>query len=200
MKLSAKVATVTACLFLSVSSIASAQYIVKPGDSLSVIAKNHGMTLTDILKLNPHFDNPNMIHVGDHVVTRTSNVAQDIVDYARSLDDKTTYAYGGQETFKPPLFTDCSGWTQHIYAQFGIKLPRTSRDQAKVGTPVAFKNIKMGDLMFFSTRDDKVITHVGIYMGNDYWISNLSTKQDVEILSTFGSWTQKNFLWAQRVI
>ena len=200
MKLPAKIATLSACLFLSVSSIASAQYVVKSGDTLSKIAKANGMTLTDIIKLNPHFDNPNIIHVGDPVTIRTKNVAQDIVDYARSLDDKTTYAYGGQENFKPPLFTDCSGWTQHIYGQFGITLPRTSGEQSKVGTPVAFKNMKIGDLMFFSTRDDKVITHVGIFMGNDYWISNLSTKQDVEILSTFGSWTQKHFLWAQRVI
>ena len=200
MKMPGKIASLTACLFISVSSLASAQYIVKPGDSLSKIAKSHGMTLTDILKLNPHFDNPNLIHVGDPVVTRTNNVAQDLVDYARSLDDKTTYTYGGQENFKPPLFTDCSGWTQHIYGQFGIKLPRTSGEQSKVGTPIKFKDMKIGDLMFFSTRNDKRITHVGIFMGNDYWISNLSTKQDVEILSTFGSWTQRYYLWSQRVI
>ena len=37
-------------------------------------------------------------------------------------------------------------------------------------------------------------------MGDNYWISNLSTKQDVEILSTWGSWTQQNYLWSQRVI
>jgi cell wall-associated NlpC family hydrolase len=60
--------------------------------------------------------------------------------------------------------------------------------------------MKKADLMFFSTRADKVITHVGIYMGDGYWISNLSTKQDVEILSTWGNWTQKYFLWAQRVL
>jgi cell wall-associated NlpC family hydrolase len=96
--------------------------------------------------------------------------------------------------------TDCSGWTQHIYGKFGVKLPRTSREQARVGTPVKFQDMKKGDLMFFSTRADKVITHVGIYMNDGYWISNLSTKQDVEILSTWGNWTQKYFLWAQRVL
>jgi cell wall-associated NlpC family hydrolase len=52
--------------------------------------------------------------------------------------------------------------------------------------------------MFFSTRDDKVITHTGIYMGNDYWISNLNEKKDVEILSTWGSWAQDYFLWGAR--
>ena len=83
---------------------------------------------------------------------------------------------------------------------FGINLPRTSAEQATMGTPVTFDNMKKGDLMFFSTREDKEITHVGIYMGDDYWISNLNSEKDVEILSTWGTWTQKHFLWAQRVI
>jgi hypothetical protein len=52
--------------------------------------------------------------------------------------------------------------------------------------------------MFFSTRPDKRITHTGIYMGNDYWISNLNELKDVEILSTWGSWGQKYFLWGAR--
>lgn len=186
-------------LFMSATA-ASAQHIVKSGDTLSKIAKQYGMGLKDIIELNPQFENPNLIHVGDKVIYRTSDKAQDIIDYARSLDDRTTYTYGGQQIEAPPLFTDCSGWTKHIYGKFGITLPRTSREQSKVGTPIKFQDMKKGDLMFFSTRADKVITHVGIYMGNDYWISNLSTKQDVEILSTFGSWTQKHYLWSQRVL
>lgn len=60
--------------------------------------------------------------------------------------------------------------------------------------------MKKGDLMFFSTREDKVISHVGIYLGDNYWISNLSSKQNVTILSTWSNWTQRYFLWAQRVI
>ena len=193
-------AALAATVIFSGATAASAQHIVKSGDTLAKIAKQYGMSLKDIISLNPQFENPNIIHVGDKVVYRTGDIAQDIVDYARSLQDRTTYVYGGQENYNPPLNTDCSGWTQHIYNKFGVKLPRTSRDQARVGTPVKFQDMKKGDLMFFSTRADKVITHVGIYMGNDYWISNLSTKQDVEILSTWGNWTQRHFMWAQRVI
>ena len=183
-----------------IPTIADAQYIVENGDTLYKIAVKHNMKLKDIMSLNPQFDDPNIIHVGDHVTIRTQNVAQDIVDYARSLQDKTAYHFGGQDTEHPPLNTDCSGWVQHIYGKFGIELPRVSSDQAGVGKPVKFEDLQIGDLMFFSTRDDKQITHVGIYMGNEYWISNLSTKQDVEILSAWGSWTQKYFLWARRVI
>jgi len=176
---------------------ASAEYTVKKGDSLTGIANKVGMTYKDLRLLNPQIINPNLIHIGDYIVIRSKDKAQDIVDYARSLQDETVYVYGGQQA---PTHTDCSGWTQHIYAKFGVKLPRVSRDQARVGTPVAFKDMRKADLMFFSTRADKVITHVGIYMGDKYWISNLSTKQDVEVLSTFGSWTQRYFLWAKRVI
>lgn len=195
-----KVITLTLSLLLLFASGVSAQHVVEKGDTLGAIAKKYGMSYKDIISLNPQFHNPNIIHIGDRVVIRTKDIAADLVDYAISLKDETDYVYGGQENMSPPLRTDCSGWTQYIYGKFGIKLPRVSRDQAKVGKPVKFQDMKKGDLMFFSTRADKVITHVGIYMGDNYWISNLSTKQDVEILSTWGSWTQKNYLWSQRVI
>jgi peptidoglycan DL-endopeptidase LytE len=199
MKLTTKIGSLALALSL-VPTIASAQYIVKPNDTLSKIAVKHNMSLKDILSLNPQFDNPNQIHIGDHVVIRSKDIASDIVDYARSLQDKTVYQYGGQQIDSIPLYTDCSGWVQHIYGKFGIDLPRVSRDQSKVGKPIKFQDMRKGDLMFFSTRSDKVITHVGIYISDNFWISNLSTKQDVTILSSWGSWTQKHFLWAQRVI
>lgn len=184
-------------MMLCVTTSASAQYYVQRGDTMTTIAKKHGMGLSDLIKLNLHITNPDMIHIGDYIVIRSGTKSEDIVAYATSLEGVTKYVYGGQNA---PYQTDCSGWTQHIYGKFGIQLPRVSRDQARVGTPITFKNMKKGDLMFFSTASNKVVNHVGIYMGNDYWISNLSSRQHVTILSTWGSWTQKHFLWAQRVI
>lgn len=191
--------SIAALMVFSFSPLANAQHTVQKGDTLYKIAKQHNMSLQDIIRLNPQHPNPNMIHIGDYIITREGNTATELVEYARSLQDVTTYVYGGTDQI-PPLNTDCSGWVQHIYGKFGIKLPRVSRDQAKVGTPVKFQDMKIGDLMYFSTRTDKVITHVGIYTGNGYWISNLSSKQDVEVLSTWGNWTQRYFLFAKRVI
>ena len=191
--------SIAALMVFCFSPLANAQHTVQKGDTLYKIAKQHNMSLNDLIKLNPQHPNPNLIHIGDYIITRDGAKATQLVEYARSLQDVTTYVYGGQDQ-TPPLFTDCSGWVQHIYGKFGVKLPRVSRDQAKVGTPVKFQDMKIGDLMYFSTRADKVITHVGIYTGNDYWISNLSTKQDVEVLSTWGNWTQKYFLYAKRVL
>lgn len=184
-------------LFSSVG-VAKAQYYVQKGDTMYKIAQNNKMSLKDLISLNPQHINPNKIHVGDYIITRNPEEKQrDIVDYARSLQDRTAYVYGGQEA---PLKTDCSGWVQAIYGKFGVKLPRTSGQQYKVGVPVAFHDLQIGDLMFFSTRADKVITHVGIYMGENFWISNLNTVKDVEILSTWGSWTQKYFMGGTRVV
>ena len=183
---------------LAFASVSHAQHYVKSGESMSKIAKEHQMSLKDLISLNPHIKNPNIIHVGDYIIIRSGTETQkDLVDYARSLQDRTTYVYGGQ---KAPFETDCSGWVQHIYKKFGVNLPRTSAQQAvhAYGKPVKFQELQIGDLMFFSTRADKKITHVGIYMGDDYWISNLNQAKDVEILSSWGRWTQDYFLWGSR--
>jgi cell wall-associated NlpC family hydrolase len=187
---------VAICLVFGIGSVANAQHYVKSGESLSKIAKQYGMTLSDLISLNPHIENPNIIHPNDYLVIRTKDAkAKDLVDYARSTQSVTAYKYGGTNA---PYETDCSGWAQHVFKKFGVDLPRVSRDQAKTGQPVTFQELQLGDLMFFSTRADKTITHVGIYMGNDYWISNLNEEKDVEILSTWGSWAQKYFLWGAR--
>lgn len=187
----------TLVILLLTVTTANAQYYVKKGDTMTGIAKKHNMSYATLKALNPHMLNPNKIHIGDYIIIKSKDTTTDLVDYAKSLQDVTTYVYGGTN---PPYKTDCSGWVQHIYGKFGVKLPRVSKDQARVGTPIIFKNMKKGDLMFFSDRSDKVITHVGIYLGDNYWISNLSSGDDVKILSTWGAWTQKTFLWATRVI
>ena len=191
--------TVSIIAFFVVFGIAtgaSAQHYVKTGDTMARIAKTYNMTLKDLISLNPHIANPNIIKPNDYIIIRSKTEPQkDLVDYARSLQDITTYVYGGQNF---PNQTDCSGWAQGVFKKFGVSLPRVSREQAKTGQPVSFKELQVGDLMFFSTRADKVITHTGIYMGNDYWISNLNEKKDVEIMSTWDTWTKKYFLWGAR--
>ena len=187
---------ITFFVVFGIATSASAQHYVKTGDTMARIAKTYNMTLKDLISLNPHITNPNIIKPNDYIIIRSKTEPQkDLVDYARSLQDITTYVFGGQNF---PNETDCSGWAQGVFKKFGIDLPRVSRDQAKTGQPVTFKELQIGDLMFFSTRSDKRITHTGIYMGNDYWISNLNEKKDVEIMSTWNTWTQKYFLWGAR--
>lgn len=183
--------------FMIFGTAAHAQHYVEKGETLGTIAKENKMSLKDLISLNPHIKNPNLIHVNDYIIVRTpEEKAKNIVEYARSLQDITAYSYGGQNF---PKNTDCSGFVQGVYRKFGITLPRVSRDQAKTGTPVKFQDLQIGDLMFFSTdTKNHIITHVGIYMGNDFWISNLNTVKDVEILSTWGKWSQDYFQWGTR--
>jgi peptidoglycan DL-endopeptidase LytE len=200
----ALIATFSAILLSSLLVMpASAQHYVKSGDTMAKIAQEHNMTLKDLISLNPHIKNPNLINVNDYIVIRSNVEKQrDLVDYARSLQESTNYVYGGQD-FSPPMNTDCSGFVQAVFAKFGVKLPRTSAQQAVVafGTPVKFPELQIGDLMFFSTRADKKITHVGIFMGTETntWISNLNSKKSVQILSSWGRWSQDYFMWGQRI-
>jgi hypothetical protein len=183
-------------LTFSVVSQVQAQHYVVKGDSMYKIAKEHQMSLKDLISLNPHISDPNKLKVNDYIIIRSGTETQkDLVDYATSLKEITAYSYGGNNF---PTSVDCSAWVQGIYKKFGVTLPRVSRDQAKTGEPVKFTNLQIGDLMFFSTRADKIITHVGIYMGNDLWISNLNEAKDVQIFSTWGPWSQKYFMWGTR--
>lgn len=190
-------AAIMAATFLfGIGQAAHAEYWVEKGDTMSKIAKENHMTLADILSLNKHITNPNLIKPGDYLVIRTGTETQkDLVDYAKSLQAVTAYSYGGQNF---PYQTDCSGWVQGVYKKFGVTLPRVSRDQAKTGSPVKFADLQIGDLMFFSTATDHHITHVGIYMGDNYWISNLNSAKDVQILSTWGTWSRNYFMWGTR--
>lgn len=182
-------------LFLFPIDPASAQYYVEKGDTLAKIAKENNMSLKDIISLNPHIANPNRIKAGQYIITRSVEVQKDLTDYARSLAEITAYEYGGNNF---PYEVDCSAWVKGIYKKFGVELPRTSAQQATTGQPVKFKDLQIGDLMFFSTRPDHKITHVGIFLGQDYWISNLNQKVDVEIMNSWGKWTQENFMWGTR--
>ena len=67
------------------------------------------------------------------------------------------YRYGATG----PNKWDCSGLTMKAWKSVGVKLPRTSRAQYRVGKKVKKSNLRKGDLVFFYSG----ISHVGIYAG-----------------------------------
>ena len=67
---------------------------------------------------------------------------------------------------------DCSGFTQSVYAKFGISLPRTTWGQAKVGKGVSYSEAKAGDLILYSH-------HVGIYIGGGKIVHASNSKKGI---------------------
>ncbi len=101
-----------------------------------------------------------------------------------------------------PNSFDCSGLTRYVYSQVGIQLPRVSRDQAKVGQAVSRSDLIAGDLIFFDTSGsmNNVITHVGIYIGNNEFIHASSSRSGKSvIISTLNSFYSSRFVSARRV-
>jgi cell wall-associated NlpC family hydrolase len=95
----------------------------------------------------------------DTSVAATSTTGQQIVDYALQFVGNP-YVWGGTSLTNG---ADCSGFTQSVFANFGISLSRTAAEQAG-GTSVAISDIQPGDLLFYS--EGSGISHVAIYMGN----------------------------------
>jgi len=102
-----------------------------------------------------------------------------------------------------PNTYDCSGFTQKIYDDLGIKIPRVSREQAKHGRLLQFEDLKKGDLVFFQTnrRRPGLVTHVGIYLGNGDFIHASSGAKKIVICNfKKDCFYKKRFLWGRRVI
>jgi cell wall-associated NlpC family hydrolase len=91
----------------------------------------------------------------------------------------TPYRWGGTD---PKTGLDCSGFTQLVYKQVGVDLPRTSAAQAQTGTPVdSLSQAQPGDLLFFGSP----VHHVGIYVGDGKMIDAPHTGDKVKIQSVY---------------
>ncbi len=110
-----------------------------------------------------------------------------IVNYAYKFLG-TPYKWGGSS----PSGFDCSGFTSHVYRNFGVSLPRTSRAQSSVGTNVSYNNLQAGDLVFFGHGS---VSHVGIYIGGGTMVHSPRPGKSVEVTSM----RYHNFIRGRRV-
>ena len=77
------------------------------------------------------------------------------------------YRWGGES---PRTGFDCSGFTMVVYRLNGLDLPRSSRQQWKVGKKIDRRQLQKGDLVFFATSSGSRVSHVGIYTGDNQFL------------------------------
>ncbi|SFI48633.1 NlpC/P60 family protein [Paenibacillus sp. UNC496MF] len=96
-------------------------------------------------------------------------------------------------------YFDCSSFTKRVFKKLGYNLPRTARDQAKVGRYVSKKNLKKGDLVFFKVPSrGNFIGHVGIYAGNGKMLNTYGSG-GVKFTNMNSSYWKKNYATARRL-
>ncbi|WP_312473258.1 LysM peptidoglycan-binding domain-containing protein [Neobacillus sp.] len=128
----------------------------------------------------------NSAAVAKSPATATSTV-QTIIDEAKKYIG-SPYRWGGNT----PAGFDCSGFTKYVFDKHGVSLPRTAASQWDATTPVNSPSV--GDLVFFETY--KVgPSHVGIYLGNNKFISAASS--GVTISDMTSSYWKTRYLGAK---
>ena len=104
------------------------------------------------------------------------------------------YVFGGTT----PRGFDCSGYVQYVFAKHGIRLTRTADTQAREGKFVSKKNLKPGDLVFFTTYEPGA-SHVGIYAGNNlFW--NATSSRGIMLSNLTDSYWGPRYYTARRIL
>ena len=94
-------------------------------------------------------------------ISDCSPIRQQLLTYGEQFLG-TPYVYGGTSLTGG---IDCSSFVQQCFANIGISLPRTSREQATTGTQIQFADAKPGDLLFYADATG-TINHVVMYLGD----------------------------------
>lgn len=97
---------------------------------------------------------------------------------------------------------DCSAFVQRLFLEvYGIHVPRTSVEQLLTQRVEAFRStsyLSEGDLVFFRTMNNKIVSHVGVYLQNGLFI-NCSSSGGVNVGSLDNAYWKKCFAACGRV-
>ncbi|MDD2366891.1 MAG: NlpC/P60 family protein [Desulfuromonadaceae bacterium] len=104
------------------------------------------------------------------------------------------YRFGG--TSRNAL--DCSSFTQQVFREQSVNLPRTAREQFYAGSEVMRGDLKRGDLVFFQTYAN-FPSHVGIYLGDRKMIHASSREHRVVISKMDTPYYLSRYLGARRM-
>jgi len=183
---------------------------VKPGQVLILVAAdttNRSASINRLQLINK--DLLNEQEMTDTLAELTDLESDQPVDLAKSLESnqaisslkKSAYSFlGARYRFggSSRSALDCSSFTQQVFREQSVKLPRTAREQFYVGNEVMRGDLKKGDLVFFQTYA-RFPSHVGIYLGNRKMIHASSREHRVVISSMDTPYYLSRYLGARRM-
>ena len=192
------------------------EYKPTRGDTLDKIASKFNISREDILEANNITGKrlPKVVLIPKIIEADASEELIELPTAAlkpwRNSDEKymlvkvaksfmgAPYKYGG-ETVRG---LDCSAFVKKIYDIFDVQLPRSAREQFRIGNRIGKDELAVGDLVFFKTkRYVKYPTHVGIYIGDGNFIHASSTRSGlgVKVDALSCDYYSKAFIGATRV-
>jgi cell wall-associated NlpC family hydrolase len=117
---------------------------------------------------------------------------EELADFALRLRG-LPYRYGGatRDGF------DCSGLVFYTHRQFGVTVPRTSREQARAAREIKQSKLRRGDLVFFKIGS-RLVNHVGIYIGDRRFVHAPGAGKPVTVNSLDDEYYAQRFSSAGR--
>lgn len=144
-------------------------------------------------KKNDEVVSANSSSVTSKSLSRGGSGRSDVVAYSYNFLGRP-YVWGAAG----PKAFDCSGFTQYVYAAFGVGLGHYTGTQYGAGQSVKKSELLPGDLVFFNTYSS--ISHVGIYIGGGQFIHASSGSKKVTISDLSGSYYAARYAGARRIL
>lgn len=135
---------------------------------------------------------PSGVAVGG--VSIDKDIANKVINTAKKYIGHK-YVFGGCG----PSGFDCSGFTQYVYNQTGVNIPRTTTSQATVGKALTKSQVQPGDLVVFNDTYKKGPSHVGVYVGDGNFVHAANSQKGVRVDSIHSSYYSSKFASARRV-
>lgn len=107
----------------------------------------------------------------------------------------SNYKYGGKS---PETGFDCSGLVYYVHEQLGYRLERVANAQSKQGVLINKENMQPGDVLCFGAPD--YCSHVGIYVGQGYYIHAMGSEYGVVATSLDDSYIKRPKYEVRRMV
>ena len=93
---------------------------------------------------------------------------------------------------------DNSGLVYYCMKENGITVPRMTRDMYKAGTAVEKADLKPGDAVFFSVDTEGAAQFVGIYIGDNQFVSSNNEDNPTRIYDMTYAYFSSRYVGARR--